>query len=517
MKKFLSVYLAITLFILFGYTGNAVKAETTNPYYPFDNITSQDGYNNLVATNNITYGTILSNCGFEVPVGLIYNPYSRVYVAYGFTKEQLSKINYIHYYANYNQVEFRWNTAIPYDYKIISIDTGQVVNTYHDNSTACLLSIDTNKGHYLTPISTLYKNIPEFTGKSPAPLGIDYIEFLNYLKNNPSELNGLKYFTELPIDDWDFIQYMLEYYNTYGADYTWFYEQGEKQLLLPWDINFHPNLADYDDWYLLNSTLTRLYNQYINRTQPKTTPQPVPYSTVAPLPTTAPTFLYPTTTDNTNYNYWLDRICALLSVDINNDIIHSENDYNLTNTINNNIVGISNMLNNVSPMLNNIDTDIKLGLGDINTKFDTILEDGIEIDAGDIWGSGDITECDNYKALCSTLDSKFSYIQDVETLGAGTIPLLPDNSVVPVQKAQVSNNTLSQAENVSLSVHVPTGWNKNTNTFDSTVKTITIPPDSKLHDAIRLFRALIEFGIILFYILRLKQALPHLVGDGGAE
>ena len=116
---------------------------------------------------------------------------------------------------------------------------------------------------------------------------------------------------------------------------------------------------------------------------------------------------------------------------------------------------------------------------------------GLGLTSGEIWGSGDITESNNYQTLVSAFENRGVDISAVENLKYNYL------------------EGATQKESFTVSVVMPDTYSNGE--FSSKIVTHTIDNNSKMYNTLVLFRKLIAFVVIIYYAIRLRFALPQLI------
>lgn len=116
---------------------------------------------------------------------------------------------------------------------------------------------------------------------------------------------------------------------------------------------------------------------------------------------------------------------------------------------------------------------------------------GVGFDTNSIWGTGDITQSENYLALTSAFMDK------------GV-----DVSVAENMKINYLDNA-TQQDSFTVSVVMPDQYLNGQ--FTEKTVTHTIDSTSKMFNTLLLFRKLIAFAVIAYFAIRIRFELPHLI------
>lgn len=194
-----------------------------------------------------------------------------------------------------------------------------------------------------------------------------------------------------------------------------------------------------------------------------------------------------------------DTVGNHLAPRVDSSIVPETNDNNLTLVTNDaNDTEIISILRDILRSLLSFPTtwnDLnKLLLNAINAldlTTNIVNDGGTGLTSADIWGSGDITESENYLALTSAFMDKGVDVSAAENMKINYL----DNS--------------TQQDSFTVSVVMPDQYVNG----QFTEKTVshTIDNTSKMYNTLILFRKLIAFAVVAYFAIRIRFELPHLI------
>lgn len=364
--------------------------------------------------------------------------------------------------------------------------------------------------------------IPEYVyNNNYAPLGIDVDGFNAWVHNSNASFYdnyhwGDRYLALTEKQginvDVDSLKYYLQYFNNYGSYLTAFLLNYE-QLAPVFNDYMDFNRLD-DNLHNLFTTTTNYYNKYNEWLHRGNIPVP-------DAPINPDTYMNDITVTDTDdiYVILLRQIIQIEGNQLNTLYNINFAIGNLNGLINTFLNNMNGMFNTLFAKLDGLEISLNASLNQIDNSINS--SSGSEL--SDIWGSGSLTETENYQRLIYDCNEKLNFTDSImaaDYLGLVDNGIYSEDDLYPVAYASAVTDEnggllqVDQADSVTYTFKIPTTWNKEKNEFDTTDQTVTINEDSKMHNTIVLFRHLIEFGFILFYVVRLKQSLPELIHGG---
>lgn len=247
----------------------------------------------------------------------------------------------------------------------------------------------------------------------------------------------------------------VELFNQYGASLSFF----KKQVSAFFDFyNIGQGISDYN--VILNKT-RQLYQEYMRLKNDTVGNHLAPRVESSIVPETNDNNLTLVTNDSND-----TEIISILR-----DILRS-------------LLSFPSTWNDLNQLLLNAFNSLDLTTNIVN-------DGGAGLTSADIWGSGDITESQNYQSLSAAFMDKGVDVVSAESMDINYL------------------DGATQQDSFTVSVVMPAQFVNG----EFTEKTIThtIDNTSKMFNTLLLFRKLIAFAVISYFAIRIRFELPHLI------
>lgn len=251
----------------------------------------------------------------------------------------------------------------------------------------------------------------------------------------------------------------LTFYKNFGSS-----NQSFVRHIVDWFSFMNIASQTKDNINILKSTTDALYQEYINYRS----------GTHAYWPTATKIQKrqnIDTVTDDDNTSLITDDNSDTLDISLLRDILRG-------------VIAISNnLIDGVSKIVS--------ALNQLDFTVNVANDGGVGFSASDIWGSGDITESENYLSLTAAFMDKGVDVSAAENMKINYL----DNA--------------TQQNSFTVSVVMPDQFVNGQ--FTEKTVTHTIDNTSKMYNTLLLFRKLIAFAVIVYFAIRIRFELPNLI------
>lgn len=184
---------------------------------------------------------------------------------------------------------------------------------------------------------------------------------------------------------------------------------------------------------------------------------------------------------------------------VESSIIPETNDNNLTlvtnqNTDDDSVKVLRDILRSLIALpstLNDFNNLILNAINSLDLTTNIVNDGGAGLTSSDIWGSGSITDSENYLALTAAFMDKGVDVSAAENMQINYL------------------ENANQADSFTVSVVMPDQYVNGQ--FTEKTVTHTIDNTSKMYNTLILFRKLIAFAVVAYFAIRIRFELPHLI------